>query len=212
MVFDGLKIGEGVKLEGEVLEGLKNLGTELKLDDAGLQKVVDTFPGIIKGNLPAKPDPIDPTKYEFKLPEGSKLDEVMDKEFRTLASSLNLQQDGAQKLIDLSSKFGEQYKKANEDAYKVEIEGWKTESAKLMGEGETKAKNEKLVAAFTKEFVDENFQKVLGDYGFGDHPSFVKLAIAIGEKLGEGTTAGGAGAGGEKKDTAQVLFGNPPKK
>jgi hypothetical protein len=212
MVYDGLKIGEGVKLEGEALDGLKNLGTELKIDDAGFQKIVDTFPGLIQNNQPVKPDPIAPEKYEFKLPENSKLDEVMDKEFRALMSGLNLSQDGAQKLIDLSNKFGTQYKKSNEDAYKAEIEGWKNESKILMGEGEAKAANEKLVAAFTKEFVDEDFKKVLGDYGFGDHPSFVKLALSIGAKISEGTTAGGSGAGGEKPDTAKVLFGDSTKK
>lgn len=198
-----IKSPEGISLDGEVLTGFTKVLEDSGLDTEKAQGIADYLPNVIKSNLPKAPE-----KYgDFKLKEGTKLDAALTEQYRGVAKELNLSQEGAQRLVDFAVEQGGRFKTESDEAYKKQLGEWKTESTKLLGDGENLSRNNALIAKVREAFFSPELVKFLGDYGFGDHPEMVKLTLKIGEKLAESNVADGGSGGSDNKDAATVLFG-----
>lgn len=84
-----------------------------------------------------------PESYaDFKLPEGTKLDDEVTGEFKVLAKDLKLPQEQAQKIVDLGGKLATKWAAQFQDAIKSTQDTWRSDLKKdsQMG-GEKLAEN-----------------------------------------------------------------------
>ncbi len=113
-----------------------------------------------------------PEKYEdFNVPDGMELDTKLLDEALPVFKDLNLDQAGAQKLVDLHESFAKQVVEAQEEAWKTTMDDWR-EQAKNDKEFGGQAFSESL--ATTKIAIDafgsDEFKQMLEVTGVGNHP------------------------------------------
>ena len=153
-----------------------------------------------------------PDKYEFKLPDGVKLDEAAIAELTPLLKELNVPAEKAQALLDLQIKREQANAKAQADAWAKINTDW-VASAKADKEiGGTEAKfNESLGLAKTaiKAFGNDEFTKMFNATGVGNHPEFIRFMVNVGKAIGEDKMhVGGSPAGEGEKSLAERLYPN----
>lgn len=139
---------------------------------------------------PAKP--VIPEKYEFKVPEGMKLDPLMAEGYTPLFKELGLTQDQAQKLIDKNFELGpkmlEAANKQVADEIAKETADWaKTARADKEYGGANFEKNMVIANQALAAFATPELRQVLVESGYANHPELVRLFWKIGQKLGEDT-------------------------
>jgi hypothetical protein len=161
-----------------------------------------------------KPEPRAPEEYaEFKVPEGTTLDEQTGTEFKGLAKELDLTQEQAQKLLDFG---GDKLRAQIEAPYKL----WAETQAKWQAEvkadpeiGGTKFEQSIKDAAqvfapgesnpFVKDAAEAKaLREALNMTGAGNNPAIVKLFVKMGKVLAEP----GSLSGGPVKDSQGTLL------
>ena len=189
-----------VKAEVKPAAELKTL-----LDEAGEEEVkLDK-----DGNPIVAEKVVVPEKYEFKLPEGVTLDEATMALVAPEFKALGLNNEQAQKLVDLQLKLT----KANEDvhvqAWDNFVEGQKQEAKTYFG---TKLPEVmRNVARARDTFISKPMQEKLNVAGFSNDKDFLETLDKIGRVIGEGKfiegkrSAPGRGAAGV--ETAQATDG-----
>ena len=123
-----------------------------------------------------------PEKYELKLPEGLNLDDKALGELTPVLKELKVTQGQLQGLVE--KVYAPMLKKAVDAShqesmsmYKEMVDGWKTESQKLIGADKNKLANiGKFVSLGNNK---DEFQKMLNETGVGNHPVFVKFALEV---------------------------------
>lgn len=167
---------------------------------------------LIKANKAAEAAKGAPEKYEFKAPEGFKLDmEKVEKTFIPIAKELNLTQEGAQKLVDMYAGIVKQSNEAQVAAYTKFVEDMKAETIKELG---ANYKQELAFAAKSRDrFASPELIQKLNDSGLANDKDMVKLFIAMGKAISEDKPPEGKSATGDKKSPGSVLFpsANPDK-
>ena len=145
-----------------------------------------------------------PEKYEFKAPQGMTLNDGEIAEFSTVAKSLGLSQDKAQKLVDLSLKF----EAAREQQRNQKLTEWMQKNLdELAKDPDPKGRNTmaakafmavkgKMSAADSSEMQNLIFGQ---DSWLGSHPAFVRFLAAIGALVSEDRLPTGEGATGASK-------------
>ena len=125
-----------------------------------------------------------PLEYtDFTLAEGIVLDEEFQNEFKNVAKELNLNQEQAQKLVDLQSKFTSDYSNKVNDHFKVQVDNWKQESIAELG---VNYKQElAVVAKAMNNFGSPELRALLNETGLGNHKEVVKLFLNIGKQVSE---------------------------
>lgn len=127
-----------------------------------------------------------PEKYEFKAPEGMELDQSAIEKFVPVAKALNLNQESAQKLVELQAEM----KKAEAEAQQKIINGWKEETIKELG---TNAEQQLASVAKVRErLFDKEFNDLLEQTGLGNHPAAVRTGIRLGKMISEDSVPSGA--------------------
>ncbi|MEI6083989.1 MAG: hypothetical protein WCS70_06775 [Verrucomicrobiota bacterium] len=151
----------------------------------------------------AKADAI-PEKYEFKLPEGVKLDETLNGKFAAQAKELGLNQAKAQKLVDLYVEQQGSLATAQEQHLATMRDGWRKElladpkSAELLGEAK-----KALSLASTEE------KALFEGTWLGDHPAAVRFLAKVGRLLKEAPVIEGNATGkGSSVSVAKSLYPN----
>jgi len=161
-------------------------------------------------NQETKPTETKVQEYiDFKLPEGMVLDKEITGEFKTLAKELNLNQEAAQKLVDLQSKFVKQSADAAQSQFNQIKEDWKTQTRKAVGQEFDKEMG--YAARVRDRFGSPEFNQFLEETGMGNHPGLASLLIKIGKAISEDNVESGRGAP-EKKSDAQLFYPNMNKK
>lgn len=151
-----------------------------------------------------------PEKYEFKVPEGQKLDEAAVKEATEVFRDLGLTNEQAQKLIDLDFKR----QAASAKAFKEQTETWVKEVKDDPDVGRDKFNATiSKVQAVVKKFGDGDLVDMLDHYGIGNHLSVIKFISRIASALGEDTREEHEVGGGkaEEKTAEEVLYGTVDK-
>jgi hypothetical protein len=125
-----------------------------------------------------------PIEYEdFKLPEGIVIDDEYKNEFKSIAKELKLNQDQAQKLVDLQTKFTSDYSTKVNEHFKLQVDTWKQESIAELG---ANYKDElKVVAKAMNSFGSPELRTLLNETGLGNHKEVVKFFLNIGKKVSE---------------------------
>jgi hypothetical protein len=130
-----------------------------------------------------------PEKYEFKLPDGLKLDEGLAAKFEPVAKELNLTNAQAQKLADAFAAHQLDQAKAQTAAYTQQLTDWvKAVSAdpEIGGPGDPRElPSVKNAQAAVARFASPALKTYLEQTGIGSHPEFVRTFAAIGKLLSE---------------------------
>lgn len=125
-----------------------------------------------------------PEKYEVKV-EGFDVDATLLDALTPVFKKHNLTQSVVQELAEAYAPVVkaqvEASDKAKLDAWKAEIEGWKSQSIKMLG-----AEYQKELA-FAARGIDsvggQELRQLLNDTGLGNHPVAVKAFIKIGKSI-----------------------------
>lgn len=148
-----------------------------------------------------------PEKYEFTAAEGVELDTEALKDFEPLARELNLNQEQAQKLVDMyGTKLLPMVQKQQAEAWQKQTEGW-AESVKADKEIGGDKLNSNLSAAqrALDQFGTPELKEYLNGTGLGNHPELVKAFIKIGKAMSEDNMVTGNESG--QRSAAEVLYG-----
>ncbi|EHP6080508.1 peptidase [Escherichia coli] len=148
-----------------------------------------------------------PEKYEFKAAEGAELDTEALKDFEPLARELNLNQEQAQKLVDMyGTKLLPMVQKQQAEAWQKQTEGW-AESVKADKEIGGDKLNSNLSAAqrALEQFGTPELKEYLNGTGLGNHPELVKTFIRIGKAMSEDNMVTGNESG--QRSAAEVIYG-----
>jgi predicted DNA-binding protein (UPF0251 family) len=129
-----------------------------------------------------------PEKYEFKAPEGVELDAAAIAEFEPLARELNLNQEQAQKLLELHTKTLQNQAQSQTQVAAKQIEAWVGEikADKEIG-GTNFDSSVRHAQAAAKKFGSPEFLAALDATGMGSHPELVRVFARIGKAMAEDT-------------------------
>lgn len=177
---------------------------------------------------PAAPAPV---KLDLKLPDKSTLDPAVLESTATLASALNLDQDGATRVLGLVDQIASGHaaklvatakEQAVTDWQKAQVKGgkdWETRNTQYkadalkdaeLGNGDPKklevasALGERALATFfPKDMID-----LIHSAGLESHPGLLKGLVKIAKAMKEDTlVAGSTPAPGDKGRLADALYG-----
>lgn len=147
-----------------------------------------------------------PEKYEFKMPEGLAVDQVVADKLAAYAKGLKLSGPQAQQLADMGAEMVQR----QVEAHQKTVAGW-ADSVRTDPEiGGDKLTENMVLARLTREtFGSPELVTILDSSGLGNHPEMVKLFIRIGKGLSEDKfvkgRASATGAGSES-DTAAAMY------
>lgn len=121
--------------------------------------------------------------YEpFTAPDGMTIDEGLAAAFKPIAKELNLNQKGAQKLVDLKAKDVQAQTKRWGD-HLVELKTIAQADPEIGGAEYPKAVS--IAKAAITKFGTPGFRKMLNDYGVGAHPEMIRFMRKVGLTMGE---------------------------
>lgn len=135
-----------------------------------------------------------PEKYEFKLPEGIKLDEATQAKASEVFKELGLSQEGSQKLLDFHV---EQMKKAVDSSLNEVADMRKQWRDQVKSDPEIGKNLEGVKATCAKAIdalgpaISKPFREAMDLTGAGDHPAFIKAFHALAKMVTEGTHVSG---------------------
>jgi len=139
------------------------------------------------------------------VPEGIALDsEVLD-EFKPFAQELKLDQDGAQKLVDMGSKLATKIHQAGIDNWQRQVSEWadNARADKEIG-GKDFDANLGVAKAAIDQFGTQELRDILDKSGLGNHPEVLRFAHRIGKAIGNDTFV--AGQQKASRTTEQVMY------
>lgn len=133
-----------------------------------------------------------PIEYEpFAMPEGLTLDENLAGVFKPVFADMKLNQEQAQKLVDL---YSTEVVQKQIEGWNQTLEGWDTEvkADKEIG-GAKYDESLKVAARAFKSFEVPEAADILAQYGLHRHPAIIKLFARVGGKMAEPTEIIGGG-------------------
>lgn len=187
------------------VEGAENpAGAEKEPDKEG-DKPVDEKPK--EGDDKNKKPEGAPEKYEFKAAEGQQLDETALKEFEPIARELNLNQEQAQKFVDLyASKIVPQLQQQQIEQWTKQTEQWAVDAKadKEIG-GDNMTANIGLAQKAFDQFGSPELKEYLNTTGLGNHPEIIRAFMKVGKSMSEDSMVMTNNTG--QRSAAEVLYG-----
>lgn len=146
-----------------------------------------------------------PEKYEFTAPEGVELDAAAVAEFEPIAKELKLNNEQAQKLVDLQTKIVQK----QHEAWDQQVQTWVAEvnADKEIG-GANLTENVKHAQRAIGQFGTPELKAALDATRMGSHPELVRVFARIGKAMAEDTFVSGNRPAGTQQSAADKLFGN----
>lgn len=168
-----------------------------------------------------------PEKYEaFKAPEGKEVSADLVTKFEPVARELNLNQEQAQKLVDLWNEQAGSVSERLDQMVMDQRNAWRAEIAKdkTLGNGTdnlsdaSKKSISDAISAIGDEKAQTALKEALDQTGAGDHPKIVAAFVALGKLVGEGSVVKGGGPaktgqnqpGKGAPSAAQAMYPNLP--
>ncbi|WP_338505145.1 peptidase [Erwinia aphidicola] len=148
-----------------------------------------------------------PEAYEFKAPEGSELDEEAVAQFEPIARELNLNQEQAQKLVDLyGSKVMPQLMKQQAEVWQKQIADWgdAAKADKEIGGDKFDANLTRAKQALDK-FGTPELREFLETSGMGNNPELIRAFYKVGAAMSEDNLVTSNETG--QRSAAEVLYG-----
>jgi hypothetical protein len=146
-----------------------------------------------------------PEAYEdFAIPEGLQAAPEALEQFKSLAKSMNLSQENAQKLVDMQASMIATQAEAALHQYKQTTENWKSETKQMLGPD---YKKQLAVAARAIErFGTPELRTLMNETGLGNHKAFVSFAMKAGHAIAEDKFAEGRPGAVGPKSAAETLY------
>jgi len=159
-----------------------------------------------------------PEAYDdFTLPEGIEINDDDLAEFHEIAKELNLDQNQAQKLVDLQSKraesMAENFNSQLQDAFNKQQDDWLQElkDDKDFG-GDNLDKNVGLAVKVINKFGTPELKATLDSSGMGNNPEVIKMLNSIGKAISEDSLEDDHdNNSGSEVDIADKLYPNQGK-
>lgn len=152
---------------------------------------------------------VDNLEYtDFVIPEGISIDNELLESFKPIAKELKLNQEQAQKLVDLQANA---IKKAN-DSFQLQfqetVKDLQNQTKQRLGANWQKELSyaAKAMTLLPKE-QEKALREVLSTSGLGEHPDVVSFFVEVGKKLSEDNFVEGKSQQPERS-TASILFGD----
>lgn len=148
-----------------------------------------------------------PEAYEFKAPEGQELDADAVKQFEPIARELNLNQEQAQKLVDLyGSKVMPQLMKQQAEVWQKQTADW-ADAAKTDKEygGDKFEANMTRAKQALEKFGTPELREYLESTGMGNNPELIRAFYKVGAAMSEDTLVTSNETG--QRSAAEVLYG-----
>ncbi|MBL4859826.1 MAG: hypothetical protein JKX96_02880 [Acinetobacter sp.] len=154
------------------------------------------------------------TADDFEMPEGVEVDEGMMNDFLEIANNKELSgKERDQALVGLYAKKQQDALDAQYQSWDDTRNAWKTEakSDKEIGGAafeENLAHAQKALAHFgSKELMEFGEQ-----YGWADHPEYLRMMVRVGKTLSEDNSSGNQGAGDTQTPIENRWYGAGDKK
>ncbi len=164
-----------------------------------------------EGSKPADSDKqkqVEKKKLEaFKVPEGQNLDPEASEEFKALAEDLGLDQDNAQKVVDLGFRMSSKYARQVQSVMQEARAAWSSAS-ELDSEfgGEAFKENLGVAKKALKTFGTPELQRLLNESGLGNHPEIIRAFYRAGKTLQEDKIVKGSPPAAAGKSIAERLY------
>lgn len=170
---------------------------EAKADDAKSEDKADT-----------DADKPDPATFEFKTPDDVEMAEETLTGVRDLSKELGLDQEQAQKIVDLGSQLSQRWAKDLQDAHAAQVSEW-AEQAKADKEigGEKFDQSMADAKAAYDKFATPELTSFLNESGMGNHPEMIRLFARLQKQVGDDTLVAGQPKPGAPKTRAEILYG-----
>ncbi len=161
------------------------------------------------------PTPTPPIEYtDFSIPEGVEIDKGMLEKFKSTVQKVNLPQEVAQEIIDLSIERERQRAAAQEEAWSEILTDWrnKAESHKEYGGAKLQDNLKAIQETIQKLLPDPEEQKQLFQdldmTGMGNHPVLVHLLHKVAQVVREDSfiPPPGSPGGDSSRSIARTLF------
>ncbi|KAA0020728.1 peptidase [Salinicola corii] len=149
----------------------------------------------------AKPNA--PEAYDFKLPEGfeGELNQDAIGEFEPIARELDLNQEQAQKLVDIYTRQSQAAHQKQIEQYRETQEQWVKDLKSDAEFGGAKFDaNIKHAQRAIQEFGNDGIKSLLDQSGLGNNPDVVKMFAVIGKRMAEDSP----GQGTERSSQREV--------
>lgn len=150
-----------------------------------------------------------PEKYEFKAPvEGQELDAEMTAALEPVARELGLNNEQAQKLVDIYGKeILPKIEARQQENWAKQTEAWANEvkTDKEIG-GDAFVANVGLAQKALDTFAPAGLREYLETTGLGNHPDLVRCFVKVGKAMSEDSMVM-PNTGGQRSQ-ADILYGN----
>jgi len=149
------------------------------------------------------------TYADFVMPEGIELDETALSEATPLFKELGLNQEQAQKLIDVYAAQIQAGSQKQIDNFNQLKSDWR-EQAKRDNEygGDKFEENVKTARHAISKFGTPELKQLLNDYGVGNHPEIIRFMVRVGKTLNEDVPGSSGSAASTVKDRVSILYPN----
>ena len=174
-------------------------------DKAAAQAIVDAAAEAGTEGSQTSPD----AYADFVMPEGIQLDESALGEASPLFKELGLNQEQAQKVVDLYAKQVQAGSKAQIDNFNQLKSDWR-EQSKNDGEfgGDKFDENVKTAQAAINSYGTPELKQLLEDYGVGNHPEIVRFMVRVGHTLKEDVPGNNGTVSTKAADRVSILYPN----
>lgn len=152
------------------------------------------------------------TYADFTLPEGMTLNETVLSEATPIFKELGLNQEQAQKLIDIYAGQIQAGSQKQVDDFNQLMSDWRAQSEK---DPEFGGNNFEANIAIARKAIDvygtPGLKQLLGDHGVGNHPEVIRFMVKIGKTLKEDEPGSSGSASPPAQDRASLLYPNDRK-
>jgi hypothetical protein len=140
---------------------------------------------------------------DFKLPDGMEPNKPMFDEFKAIAKDLKLNQEQAQKLVDVQAKYIQAQDKLAQDNFEATKKQLKDEAIKALGPNYQKELS--YAAKAIERFGGPELRTLLDQTGFGNHKDVINFFIKAGKAISEDTFVEGEKQKATKTD-GEIFF------
>lgn len=149
------------------------------------------------------------TYADFTMPEGVELDSELLSEATPLFKEMGLNQEQAQKLIDLQAKSVQASSASQVGAYNQLMSEWQDQARndKEFG-GDKFDENIGVARSALEKFGTPELKQVMEEYGIGNHPEVIRFMVNVGKMTMEDVPGGTTSAPSKAQDRVSLLYPN----
>jgi len=153
-------------------------------------------------------DEVPETYADFQMPEGVEIDETALEAAVPVFKDLGLNQEQAQKLVDLQADMVAKGQKAQVEAFNAQLDKWDTQSLndKEFG-GEKFDENIKTASLAVEKFGTPELKTLLEQHGLYAHPEVVRLLYRVGNTVKEDNPGNGGNPVNGETDRVTQMYG-----